>query len=146
VSVAKATRPASPAAAMRGLASLSQLDGEHGSPTKLRIWLCTGPSDMRKGFDTLAPLAEQATGQDPASGHLFVFRNRRGDNLKWLMWDRDGCVLIYQRLEQGQFKLPKMSDPTAESLQLRPSELAMLLDGIDLSGIQRSKRYRRPRK
>jgi len=145
LSVAEATRPTSPPAAMLGLPSLSQLDGEDGSPTKLRIWLCTGPTDMRKGFDTLAALAEQVTGQDPLSGHLFVFRNRRGDKLKLLMWDRDGYVLIYKRLEQGQFKLPKMNDPTAVSLQLKPSELAMLLDGIDLSSIKRSKRYRRPR-
>ena len=143
MTVAEATRPASPAAAMLGLPSLSQLDGEHGTPTKLRIWLCTGPTDMRKGFDTLEALAEQVTGQDPLSGHLFVFRNRRGDKLKLLMWDRDGYVLIYKRLEQGQFKLPKMNDPDAASLQLKPSELAMLLDGIDLGSIKRVKRYRR---
>jgi len=117
VSVAEATRPASPAAAMRGLASLSQLDGEHGSPTELRIWLCTGPTAMRKGFDTLAALAEQATGQDPLSGHLFVFRNRRGDKLKLLMWDRAGYVLIYKRLEQGQFKLLKINEPTASAIR-----------------------------
>jgi len=107
-----------------------------------RIWLCTGPTDMRRGFDRLAQQAEQVTGQDPLSGHLFVFRNRRGDKLKLLMWDRDGYVLIYKRLEEGQFKLPPPEDPDRQSIQLRASELAMLLDGIDLSSIKRSKRYR----
>jgi transposase len=72
---------------------------------------------MRKGFDTLAALAEQVTGQDPLSGHLFVFRNRRGDKLKLLMWDRDGYVLIYKRLEQGQFKLPGINEPTASAIR-----------------------------
>jgi transposase len=135
-----------PAGSLLGLPSLSLFDGEGQSSPRWHIWLCTGPTDMRRGFDRLAQQAEQVTGQDPLSGHLFVFRNRRGDKLKLLMWDRDGYVLIYKRLEEGQFKLPKLTDPTLRSIQLRPSELAMLLDGIDLSSIKRSKRYRRPRK
>ena len=134
-----------PVGSLLGLPSLSLLDGEDQASSRWRIWLCTGPTDMRRGFDRLAAQAEQVTGQDPLSGHLFVFRNRRGDKLKLLMWDRDGYVLIYKRLEEGQFKLPKLTDPTLRSIQLRPSELAMLLDGIDLSSIKRSKRYRRPR-
>ena len=125
------------ASGLFGLPSLSQLD-ESG----LRIWLCVGPTDMRRGFDTLAAQAQQVTGQDPLSGHLFVFRNRRGDKLKLLLWDRDGYVLIYKRLEQGQFKLPRIEADQA-SVQLRASELAMLLDGIDLASVKRSKRYRR---
>jgi len=124
-----------------GLPSLNTLDAS----SELRIWLCLGPTDMRCGFDRLASLAEHVTGQDPLSGHLFVFRNRRGDRLKILYWDRDGFVLFYKRLEEGRFKLPRLPrhDPP-RSLRLRPSELAMLLDGIDLSSVKRSKRY--PRK
>jgi transposase len=99
---------------------------------------------MRRGFDRLAAQAEQVTGEDPLSGHLFVFRNRRGDKLKVLLWDRDGYVMIYKRLEEGIFKLPKVSLEQA-SMNLKPSELAMLLDGIDLSSVKRSKHYRRPR-
>lgn len=100
---------------------------------------------MRCGFDRLAVLAEQVTGQDPLSGHLFAFRNRSGDRLKILWWDRDGFVLFYKRLEEGQFKLPKLpaSGPRLRSIVLRPSELAMLLDGIDLASVKRHKRYRR---
>ena len=125
-----------------GLPSLESLDTASGLRPGTRIWLCTGRTDMRCGFDRLAALAEQVTGQDPLSGHLFVFRNRRSDRLKILYWDRDGYVLFYKRLEEGQFKLPKLN-ADQQSVPLRPSELAMLLDGIDLSSVKRSKRYRR---
>lgn len=121
-----------------GLPSLQAMDAS----TPMRIWLCTGRTDMRCGFDRLAAMAQQVTGQDVFSGHLFVFRNRSGDRLKILYWDRDGFVLFYKRLEEGQFKLPKL-DPQQRSVAIKPSELAMLLDGIDLSSVKRSRRYRR---
>lgn len=123
-----------------GLPSLRSLDGS--LPPPLRIWLCTGKTDMRCGFDRLASMAADVTGQDPLSGHLFVFRNRSGDRLKILYWDRDGFVLLYKRLEEGRFKLPRL-DPEQRSVAIKPSELAMLLDGIDLSSVKRSRRYRR---
>lgn len=122
-----------------GLPSLNTLD----QASSLRIWLCIERTDMRCGFDRLASLAEQVTGQDSTSGHLFVFHNRRSDRIKILYWDRDGFAMFYKRLEQGQFKLPKCRrNPPPRSVPLRPSELAMLLDGIDLSSIKRNKRYR----
>jgi transposase len=121
------------------LPSLTQLD----RATKTRIWLCTGPTDMRRGFYRLAEQAEQVTRQHPQSGHLFVFRSRRGDRLKALHWDHDGYVLWYKKLEQGTFKLPKLAAEQV-SVELKASELAMLLDGIDLGSIKRVKRYRRP--
>jgi transposase len=144
-------------ASILGLPSLRALD----AGTALRIWLCLQRTDMRCGFDRLAMMAQQITGQDPLSGHLFLFRNRSGDRLKLLHWDRDGYVLWYKRLEEGVFKFPRevanttsaksnsniadtrSDQPASSSLELRPSELAMLLDGIDLSSIKRSKRYRR---
>lgn len=125
-----------------GLPSLRAMDELPG----VRVWLCTGRTDMRCGFDRLAALAQEVTGQDPLSGHLFVFRGRgrgRGDRLKILFWDRDGFVLYYKRLEEGPFKLPRV-DPQQRCVSLRPSELAMLLEGIDLSSVRRSKRYVRP--
>lgn len=122
-----------------GLPSLRSLDVD----SAVRIWLCVGPTDMRRGFYRLAAMAQQVTGEDPLSGHLFVFRNRRGDRLKILYWDRDGYVLFYKRLEEGLFKLPQVDGETG-SVPLRISELAMLLDGIDLSSVKRSKRYCRP--
>ena len=124
---------------MISLPSLAQLD--RASTT--RIWLCTGPTDMRRGFDRLAEQSRQVTRQDPQSGHLFVFRSRGGDRLKVLYWDRDGYCLWYKRLEEGTFKLPKVKAEQS-SLELRASELAMILDGIDLASVKRVKRYRRP--
>jgi transposase len=123
---------------MIGLPSLSQLDRQ----SDLRIWLCAQPADMRCGFDRLAELARSVTSQDPLSGHLFVFRSRGGDRLKILLWERDGYVLWYKRLEEGTFKLPRIG-PDQTSAPLRPSELAMILDGIDLSSVKRVKRYQR---
>ena len=92
-----------------------------------------------------ADLAGRRSGQDPLGGHLFVFRSRRGDRLKILVWDRDGFVLWYKRLETGVFKLPKVA-AGARSVELRASELAMVLDGIDVSRLKRVPRYERPQK
>lgn len=123
---------------MIGLPSLSQLDG----PSGVRIWLAAAPADMRCGFDRLAELARAVTSQDPLGGHLFLFRSRGGDRLKILLWDTDGYVLWYKRLEEGTFKLPRI-DGEAKSVELRHSELAMMLDGIDLKSVKRVKRYER---
>lgn len=122
---------------MIGLPSLAQLDRSSGST---RIWLAVAPADMRCGFDRLADLARLVTDQDPTSGHLFLFRSRGGDRLKALYWDRDGYALWYKRLEQGVFKLPRAVEG-AKSVELRASELAMLLDGIDLKSVKRAPRY-----
>ena len=128
---------------MIGLPSLSSLD----RAATVRIWLASEPADMRQGFDRLAERAALVTGQDPLSGHLFLFRGRGGDRLKILYWDRDGYALWYKRLEEGVFKLPRLvpgADGSVASVELRGSELAMILDGIDLSSVKRGKRYRRP--
>lgn len=77
-----------------------------------------------------------------SEGHVFVFRSRSGDRLKILTWDRDGFVLWYKRLESGVFKLPRMS-PGSRSVELRGSELAMILDGIDMTKLKRVPRYER---
>jgi transposase len=113
-----------------------------------RVFLCTLPTDMRKSFDTLACLVQQELGQDPLSGDLFVFRSRRGDRLKLLWWDEDGYSLWYKRLEAGRFIVPgadgQRTAVGAHGLVLRPAELALLLDGIDLGNVKRQKRYQRP--
>ena len=82
-------------------------------------------------------------GQDPFAGHGFIFRSRRGDRLKILTWDQDGFILWYKRLEAGVFKLPR-AENGARSWELRASELAMILDGIDVSRLERVRRYQRP--
>ena len=123
---------------MIGLPSLDALDGVQAA----RIWLAAEATDMRCGFDRLAERVRATIGQDPLSGHYFLFRSRRGDRLKILVWDRDGFVLWYKRLEAGVFKLPRL-DAGARSVELRGSELAMLLDGIDMSKLKRVPRYER---
>jgi transposase len=125
-----------------GLPSLGEMD-RVGAAQGVRIWLAVQPTDMRWGFDRLAQQAQGLTGQDPFSGQLFLFRSRGGDRLKILWWDRDGYCLWYKRLEEGVFKLPKVARGQG-SLELRASELAMLLEGIDLASVKRVKRYRRP--
>lgn len=122
---------------MIGLPSLHTLDRSQAA----RIWLATEATDMRCGFDRLAERVRAVIGQDPVSGHLFVFRSRRGDRLKILVWDGDGFLLWYKRLESGVFKLPRVEG--ARSVELRASELAMVLDGIDVSKLKRVPRYTR---
>lgn len=95
---------------------------------------------MRCGFDRLAERVRTVIGEDPLSGHLFVFRSRRGDRLKILLWDGDGFVLWYKRLEEGVFKLPRVEEGR-RSVELRASELAMVLDGIDMTKLRRVPRY-----
>jgi transposase len=121
-----------------GLPSLRTLDGAQVS----RIWLAAEPTDMRCSFDRLAERVRTVIGQDPLGNALFVFRSRSGDRLKILAWDRDGFVLWYKRLEAGVFKLPRVS-PGSRSVELRASELAMILDGIDMTKLKRVPRYER---
>jgi transposase len=113
-----------------------------------RVFLCTLPTDMRKSFDSLTGLVQQHLSQDPLTGDLFVFRSKRGDRLKLLYWDNDGLAIWYKRLEEGTFLFPTPDEQRAKvgthGLLIRPAELAMLLDGIDLAGAKRRKRYQRP--
>jgi len=123
---------------MIGLPSLRALDRTPGP----RIWLAVEATDMRCGFDRLAERVRAVIGRDPLSDALFIFRSRRGGRLKILTWDRDGFVLWYKRLEAGIFKLPRVKDG-ARSVELRASELAMILDGIDMTKLKRVPRYER---
>jgi transposase len=95
---------------------------------------------MRRSFDGLAAAAEQVAREDPLSGHLFVFRGRRGDRVKVLYWDRDGYALWYKRLESGVFRFPLGN---AASREVSTAELACILEGIDLAQAKRRKRYAR---
>ena len=95
---------------------------------------------MRKSFDALALLVEQVLGQDPLSGHLFVFVGKRGHVVRILFWDRSGYALFSKRLEKGRFRLPT---PTGDgrSLPLEAADLVLLLEGIDLAGATRRPRW-----
>jgi len=106
-------------------------------------WRAGSPDLAGSGSDRHAVWLRPAGPARPLSGHLFLFRSRSGDRLKILTWDRDGYVLWYKRLEVGVFKLPRVA-PGAGSVELRASELAMLLDGIDMAKLKRVPRYERP--
>ena len=97
-------------------------------PTSTKIWLAAGVTDMRKGFVGLSSLAEQVLRKDPYSGHLFVFRGRRGDLIKVIWWDGQGACLFSKRLERGRFVWPSIA---GGKLTISPAQLAMLLEGID---------------
>jgi transposase len=107
-------------------------------PPSVRVFLCLRPSDMRRSFDSLAHMAEEVVRQDPLSGHLFVFRNKRADRVKILYWDRDGYAIWYKRLEEGVFHFPESDE---SGLEIESTRLAMLLGGIDLAGARNRRRF-----
>src|SRR6478672_6410691 len=104
----------------------------------VRVFLCTRPTDLRKGFDGLSGLVQDGFGQDPLSGHLFLFLNRRRDRIKILYFDRDGLAIWYQRLERGSFEVPSTAE--RDGVELQPAQLAMILSGIDLRSARQRKR------
>lgn len=93
-----------------------------------RVYLACRPTDMRKGFDGLAAQVKEVLSSDPFTGHVFVFRSKRGDYLKILYWDGSGLCLFAKRLEHGRFTWPPLID---DSYQLSPAQLALLLEGMD---------------
>jgi len=112
-------------------------------PPSVRIFLCVEVTDMRRGFDGLAAMVSERLKDDPLSGHMFVFRNRRRDRVKILYWDRDGFALWYKRLEKGTFKFPSVASSRSRRIEVKASDLMMLLDGVDLRTVRREKRYAR---
>ena len=104
-------------------------------PTHTKVWLAAGVTDMRKGFNSLSALAERVLEQDPFSGHLFVFRGRRGDLIKVIWFDGQGACLFSKRLERGRFVWPS---PAQGKLSVSSAQLAMLLEGIDWRAPQRT--------
>jgi transposase len=97
-------------------------------PANTRIWIAAGVTDLRRGFMGLSALVQTKLEQSPMSGHVFVFRGRRGDLLKLLWFDGDGLCLLAKRLERGRFVWPQASNGT---VALTPAQLSMLLEGID---------------
>ncbi len=106
-----------------------------GLPMGTRVWLATGHTDMRKGFDGLAFLVQETLKRDPHGGHLFVFRGRRGDRIKVLWHDGQGLCLFAKRLERGRFIWPSPADG---AVTITPAQLGYLLEGIDWRLPQRS--------
>ncbi|HYD51982.1 MAG TPA: IS66 family insertion sequence element accessory protein TnpB [Gemmatimonadaceae bacterium] len=114
-----------------------------GIPQSVRILIGTTPIDMRKSIDGLTAIVQQELEEDAYSGHLFIFVSRRRDRVKILAWDKGGFVLVYKRLERGQFKLPHM-DPSTMAVEIDATQLAMLLDGIDFGRVRRPDHWKPP--
>ena len=104
-------------------------------PSGVRVWLATGHTDMRKGFDGLSLLVQETLKRDPHDGHLFVFRGRRGDLIKVIWHDGQGMCLFSKRLERGRFLWPSMADGT---VTISSAQLGYLLDGIDWRAPQKT--------
>jgi transposase len=118
-------------------------------PTSLRVFACLAPTDMRKSFDGLCGIVEQHLRQNVESGQLFLFFNRRRDRVKVLQLVDDGMIIFYKRLERGTFEIPQTAsarepqDADAPAVEMRASDLALLLEGIDLRSVRRRQRWRR---
>ena len=112
-------------------------------PPAVRIWLSTRPADLRKSFDGLAALVRDGLRGDPLSGDIFVFRNKSADRIKLLIWEEDGYAIWYKRLEKGSYRFPVAADGDAQ-VEVRAADLIMLLAGVDLASVRRSRRYHRP--
>ena len=104
-------------------------------PSGTRIWIAAGFTDMRRGFQGLSAQVQTVLELQPFSGHVFIFRGRRGDIVKCLWFDGDGLCLFAKRLERGRFVWPKAESGT---VSLSPAQLSMLLEGIDWRHVERT--------
>ncbi len=110
-------------------------------PPSVRVFLCLAPADMRRSLDGLAALTREILREDPLSGHLFVYFNRRRDRAKILFWDRTGLCLYYKRLERGTFRLSAFEDPKTSRAEIAAFELSLILEGIELADAKRRVRF-----
>jgi transposase len=110
-------------------------------PPSVRIYVATSPADLRKSFDGLSHLARNVVGHDPMSGHLFVWFNRRGDQVRVLFWDRTGFAILAKKLESGTFRLAQTPPEGATHVTVDAAELSLLLEGIDLRDAKRRRRW-----
>lgn len=121
-----------------------------GVPSSVSIYLCDAPVDMRCGFDGLAAIVRNTLGLNPLSGGLFLFLGRRRDRIKILFWDRDDYALYSKRLEKGRFPRPVVTRPMDTSVSgppvytLAAYEMTLLLEGIDLAGAKKRRRFIHP--
>lgn len=105
-----------------------------GTSRSVRVWACTAPVDLRKGYSGLYGLVRTTLGKDPLSGDLFLFVNRRRNGCKVLMWDGTGLCIFQKRLEQGRFAALDRGDDGLGRVQLTASELQLFIEGCDLVG------------
>jgi transposase len=112
-------------------------------PSSVRIFIAAEAVDLRRGFDGLAAATRGIIMQDPLNGHVFAFLNRRRNRIKLLLWDRTGFVLVYKRLERGTFRIPMEPPAGRHHVEVDSGDLGLMLEGIDLRGARRRRRWRR---
>jgi transposase len=111
-------------------------------PPSVHIFIAKQPINMNKSFDALENLVRVVLKANPFSGHLFIFTNRRRDRVKILMWDRHGWSILFKRLEVGTYKFPEASSvEDGGKLQVEATDLALMLEGIELHGAKRRTRW-----
>ncbi len=134
---------------LQGRRELSRRDREKNtaipnSSAEERNLLWSDPTDMRKGFDSLAHRLGSSRTLDPLSGHLFVFRRRRGDRIKILSGDKEGYAMWYKRLEKGSFRFPTgPATAGVAGVKVKAADRMMIRDGVDLGSVRRPPRYER---
>lgn len=111
--------------------------------TKLKVWVCLEPCDMRKSFNGLWQVAEEQLRIDPRQGALIIFTNKKRNRLKLLYWDGTGVWVLAKRLEEGTFSWPSPSQPGQAKLRLNTQALALIMDGVDLRGARLRPWYER---
>lgn len=115
-------------------------------PPSVRIFIAVEPVDARKSYDGLSAMVASHFEHDVLDGHLYVFINRRANQVQILFWDRNGLCIVKKRLEAGTFRLVRRPDGAALHVEVDGAELALMLEGIELEGVKRRKRYRAARK
>jgi transposase len=113
-------------------------------PRAVRVYVATYPVNLRKSFDGLMNEVRCVLMNNPLSGHVYVFLNRRKTQVKLLVWTRGGFTILHKRLERGQFAFADQVKDDARSVQIDVHELAMLLEGIDASRVRSSIRWEPP--
>lgn len=111
-------------------------------PSSVRIFIATEPTNLRKSFDGLSAAVEHALGNDPLSGHLFVFFNKKRTQVRCLFWDRTGYCVLAKRLARGRFRFTEQLESGIGIVELESVELALILEGIELKGALRRARWR----
>ena len=113
-------------------------------PRAVRVYFATAPTNLRKSFEGLSNDVRTVLARDPLSGHVFVFLNRRRNQVKLLLWTRGGFTIVHKRLERGTFAFPAQVAEGAASVTIDAHELSMLLEGIDMARAETSARWEPP--
>lgn len=113
-------------------------------PRAVRVYFATQPTNLHKSFDGLVNEIRHTLGHDPLGGHVFVFLNRRKNQVKLIVWTRGGFTIVHKRLERGTFTFPSRVTADATSIAIDVHELAMLLEGIDVSRAKSKPRWEPP--